>query len=493
MQGTQFDFTYAPGTTENQIIGFELAGTFWSQYLTDNMTVNIHVEMTDNLPEDVIGGALPAIEDNIEYSDYRTNLTNDITGNIYSGVDSLVDRNQQNESDKFTAYFASQYGSDGYKVDNNQYINMTRANAKALDLVSPYSRDLDGYILMRDLDGVDDAGLNDVRWNYNYGSNSVASNKLDFLSVAIHEIGHTLGFISGLDQADWLAQRRNLNSGNEDDFYSDLVGNLNNATPMDMLRFSRESYQKSGSGENWIDMSVGGSPYLSFNGSGGTPVAYFSTGVDQGLGGDGSQASHWKQQDNALGIMDPVLRTGQRREITNLDRELFDAIGWNISSSGRIDWDDLEDLYEDLEEDAEDAVVKNRTENVNQMINSSVVYNGRRGRGSSGGRWQTALWQHIMFQTVGVEVELSALQSEFKVAEILIENYISQTNNGSTAENNLDRGVQINNIESNLEVEEVAAQLIENREEVFIADYSSLDLNQLGSLLSTNLEDIFEV
>ena len=324
--GVDFNFTYAPGVSLEQMIGFEMAGEFWSQHLADNATINIFVEVTDYLPENVIGGALPGIEENVRYEEFRYKLEQDIT----SDVDSLINDNQQDEIDKFTAYFISQYHEDGYKVDNNEYLKMTRANAKALDIIEPHDSGLDGYILIRDLDGVDDGALNDIRWHYGYSDSLIPNDHLDFLSFAIHEIGHNLGFISGIDQADWLAEIGDLNEDNEDDYYSNLVGNLNNATPMDMLRFSQASYEASGDGENWIDMSIGGNPYLSFTGSGGTPVAYFSTGENQELGGDGYQASHWKKQDNVLGIMAPVLATGQRREITQLDIQLFDGIGWNI-------------------------------------------------------------------------------------------------------------------------------------------------------------------
>ncbi len=324
--GTQFNFSYAPGITVEQMIGFEMAGEFWSQQLSDNVTINLFAEITDYLPPDFIGGALPAIEENISYTTYRNSLEQDIT----SDIDSLINQNQQNDISGFTAYFDAQYDSNGYyKVDNNEYMKMTSANAKALNIIDPHDTSLDGYILMRNLDGVGDGTLNQVRWSYNYESDLIDSNSLDFLSVAIHEVGHALGFVSGLDDADWLAGKPNLNASNEDDYYSSMIGNLNNATPMDMLRFSSGSISASSSYDSWIDMSLGGNPYLSFNG-GQTTVAYFSTGQNTELGGDGNQASHWKEQENALGIMAPVLGVGQRREISELDTQLFDAIGWDI-------------------------------------------------------------------------------------------------------------------------------------------------------------------
>lgn len=48
--GTQFNFTYAPGVSLDQMIGIEMAGEFWSQHLADDVSINIFVEMTDYLP-----------------------------------------------------------------------------------------------------------------------------------------------------------------------------------------------------------------------------------------------------------------------------------------------------------------------------------------------------------------------------------------------------------------------------------------------------------
>ena len=438
--GVDFNFTYAPGVSLEQMIGFEMAGEFWSQHLADHATINIFVEMTDYLPENVIGAALPGIEDNVSYEDFRSKLEQDIT----SDVDSLINYNQQDEIDKFTAYFISQYHEDGYKVDNNEYLKMTRANAKALDIIDPHDSGLDGYILMRDLDGVDDGALDSIRWHYDYSDEPIPNDHVDFLSVAIHEIGHSLGFVSGLDQANWLAGKLDLNQDNEDDYYSDLVGNLNNATPLDMLRFSQASYEESGDGENWIDMSIGGDPYLSFTGSGGTAVAYFSTGVNQYLGGDGYQASHWQAQDNPLGIMDPVLATGQRREITELDIQVFDGIGWDIrtgdaaletiqTKAQAVLAEKMEVTVEWMETnpveaagiltpdfvDANQNEIDDRGEQLHEMVvNSGEVYEwgwrgywwgwrgywwGWRGYWQSGDNFdQDGFWQNFNFQTIEV-------------------------------------------------------------------------------------------
>ncbi len=69
-----FEFSYAPGTTQEQILGFEMAGQIWSSYLTDNVTVNIHVEISNQLPTNVLGGALPGIQAKYKFDEFLKNL-----------------------------------------------------------------------------------------------------------------------------------------------------------------------------------------------------------------------------------------------------------------------------------------------------------------------------------------------------------------------------------------------------------------------------------
>lgn len=60
-----FNFTYEGDESGNtkvsqqQMIAFEIAGKIWSQYLRDDITLNIHIDVTDDLPHNVIGGAMP--------------------------------------------------------------------------------------------------------------------------------------------------------------------------------------------------------------------------------------------------------------------------------------------------------------------------------------------------------------------------------------------------------------------------------------------------
>ena len=335
--GTQFNFEYAPGTTLEQMIGFEMAGQFWSEYLADHVSINLFVEMTDTLPENVVGGALPGLMANQTFTDYRTQIA--------------ADADPHSATDQGVVSGLNRYGRNSYSVLMNDYkaasgnseVKMTRANAKALgftvdDPLTGGLEGLDSYILMSDLSNLtanqDSNNNNDISWHYGFDNNNVPNKKLDFLSVALHEVGHALGFVSGIDDGDWLTTMDGYRSmGDEYEGSSGNDAKLTNATPVDMLRFSNqigEWRDEAEISEYAVDMSFGGNPFFSING-GGSAMAYFATGEETNKGGDGNQASHWKKNDaTPLGIMDPVLSTGMRREISNLDTTLFDAIGWNL-------------------------------------------------------------------------------------------------------------------------------------------------------------------
>lgn len=393
-QAAKFNFSYAPGTSLEQMLSFEIAGGVWSNYLADNVTINIHVEMTDQLPAGVIGGALPGIRAEQPYETWRNQLAGDRT----SADDQFVFDNQQDDADKFTALI------DGYKIDNNYKLKMTRANAKALKMLDGNNTGLDGYVLMSKLPS------SSVTWNYNALSN-VPNGTLDFLSVGIHELGHHLGFVSGIDKAGWLTQKTQYDATHQSDFYATLNGKLDNATPLDTFRFSSQSVKEAGSGDSWIDMSVGGKPFFSTDG-GKTALGYFSTGENTSLGGDGDQASHWKEQSTPLGIMNPKLGSGQYRNISTLDRRVMDVIGWDLQQK-EIDLASLQTQAKTrlaqrlgktvawLDANPEEAALlltKDRTLDVKTMIEQSKVYEWR--RSSSGGWWQGGVWQHFLEEKI---------------------------------------------------------------------------------------------
>lgn len=179
------------------------------------------------------------------------------------------------------------------------------------------------------------------------------------------------------------------------------------ATPLDLYRYSGD-----GIGFGSLDFSVGGNPYFSIDG-GTTNLAGFSTGEAIDLGGDGYQASHWKHQDNPLGIMNPALKPGQVNKISDLDVTAMDVIGWNVQEQVNLDWDEI---HQTALEKADSVAIGDHTKDIEKMLKESEEYEGRRSRssGSVGNSWQVGLWAKIKFQKLDLsDVDFVSKSSEF--------------------------------------------------------------------------------
>ena len=141
-------------------------------------------------------------------------------------------------------------------------------------------------------------------------TDGIDSNRIDFDSVAVHELGHVLGFKS--------------NTG-----YRELVRNSPVAvTVWDLFRFRPGITLDSFATAQRILSSGGGQEF--FDGS--REVA-LSTGRPDGTGGDREQSSHWKDDrltGNYVGIMDPTLADGQRDTITENDLAALRSFGYTV-------------------------------------------------------------------------------------------------------------------------------------------------------------------
>ncbi len=318
-----FNFTFDPGTTVQQMLGFETAGRVWAKYLTDNVTINLQVGVSSTLGSNVIGGALPGMRANQSYSDYRAALSADRK----SADDNAAVSTLSTSTTYSVGYqYQDPVGGTGVLSVSSLILNMTRAVAKAAGLsFSDGSTALDGYILFSDLST---ATVNNqpISWSYDYARiGAQASNTLDFLSTAIHEIGHVLGFVSGVDQPGWLAMSTLMDTNY-------LLGSMNRTAytnPLDLFRYSSTS-----STRLLGDMTygnAGGAKFFSLD-RGKTSIAQFATGFDTTATGDGYQASHWN--NGTTGMMNPTLTLGQRRSMESVDLRALDVIGWDVASTG---------------------------------------------------------------------------------------------------------------------------------------------------------------
>jgi hypothetical protein len=140
-------------------------------------------------------------------------------------------------------------------------------------------------------------------------SGGVAASKVDFVTVAEHELGHLLGFQSGVDLVD--TQYGCVGSTDPN-----CMESLATYTPLDLFRYSAPGLR---------DVGVGSAAYLSFDG-GATALAGFSSGR---FGGDGYQADHFAATEATL--MRPFIRRGESYDATATDLAAFDAIGWDLA------------------------------------------------------------------------------------------------------------------------------------------------------------------
>ncbi len=316
----------AQGTLARQ--GFEAAAFYWSSVLTNNVTVNLNIGFSALAPN-VLGstGSATTLQFN---SAYYTSLF----GNMTSSADRIAVANLRPLSVSLdfglnavtaqanalnaagTGYIDTALRIDNDGSQNNSVVSINKSTSKALGLVT----DANGAVI----NGATPDGT--VLFSSSFGfdfepRNGITSTDFDFIGVAIHEIGHALGFRSGVDTYDAFTSPGN---GTATSSRPGALENVTIATGLDMFRYSAPGV---------LDWSTQGTPFFSIDG-GQTQVfnnALLSTGVRNG---DGRQASHFKDAAAGapqLGILDPTSGRGQMQEITALDLTAFDVIGWRTA------------------------------------------------------------------------------------------------------------------------------------------------------------------
>lgn len=187
-------------------------------------------------------------------------------------------------------------------------IRLSRANARGLGFL-PAILDPDAIPL-----GGGDAAIGfNSAFPFDFDpSNGVSFDKVDFDSVATHEIAHALGFLS--------------ESGGP--VYAP-------ASIWDLFRF-RPGAANLGTFATAPRIMTSGGTQIYFNGQTntfGTQELKLSTGGPFGDAGDGNQSSHWKDDDltfQYIGIMDPTIGDGERNLITANDVNALDSFGYAV-------------------------------------------------------------------------------------------------------------------------------------------------------------------
>lgn len=312
--------------------GFEIAAGYWSSVFTDNVTMNLNIGFSA-LGTGILGstGSTRSLISMQQYytasaldaknsvdaaalanlrplSAATTNFASGASGGVAAIANGFA--NGVNATNGYTD-LSTRIDDDG--STNNRSLAITKASAKALGLTT----DINGAAINY---ASSDANITfSTLFDFDFDpSDGITSTAFDFIGVAIHEIGHALGFVSGVDTVDARTAPGQTAAGSLTSLEGFVV-----MSQLDLYRYSSAGN---------LDWSTQNTPYFSLDG--GVSQLFgdsrFSTGT---LNGDGRQASHFKDSASGvpqLGILDPTSARGQMQEVTALDLAAFDAIGWDV-------------------------------------------------------------------------------------------------------------------------------------------------------------------
>lgn len=316
--------------------GFNIAAAYWGATLSNNITIRLGVGYSA-LPTGVIGSTGSSTQ-SYTVANWEAGI-NATKSNSATDANIVLPTLGANGSVAFitNGYVSGNLGVntntlrwDNSTTDaNNRVLDLNTANVKAIGGTATYdasnTQQLDGNVTFSSTFGFDFDP-----------TDGISANTFDFIGVAIHEIGHALGFVSGVDTLDYFG------TPNGDGQAGGNTLNFNNYrifSALDMFRYSSDPTNIAPGSGPALDLSVGGTKYFSIDG--GATALYGNTFSTGSYNGDGQQASHWKDATGAnrcgpqLGIMDPTFCYQQRGEVTALDLAAFDAIGYNLAADSR--------------------------------------------------------------------------------------------------------------------------------------------------------------
>ncbi len=278
------------------LAAFQRAAQQWVSRISDPITINISASLA-NLGG---GGIIGQTASSYVAASYNT-IRNAMVADAVAGGD---------PGDAIVASLptAAQFAAilpTGFSLTGA--IALTTANAKALGFT---------------VNAASDASITfNSQFAFDYDNrDGVDAGKMDFETVAAHEIGHALGFVSAVDDVDYY---RAL--GQTASIY------LN---PLDLYRFQNNV---AGRDPSTTSEFTSFARYLNSGGDAITDTIANEWRMSTGAyTGDGNQASHWKADDITglnIGIMDPTLAFGQITKVGENDLRALSLIGYNISSA----------------------------------------------------------------------------------------------------------------------------------------------------------------
>ena len=316
--------------------GFRIAAKYWESILTNDATVVFNVGYAALNPG-VLAQAGSARTDVATSTVYNAMLAtgnssldasamSSFTAQMAAGGGTGVNMVLSSIDDPSTTYFDTDHNDYTGFGSNNETTYANNSVLKAIGLLGGASVDAT------------------LTFSSNFGfdfnpSDGIATGQYDYIGVAIHEMGHGLGFVSGVDFYDiygcdngpgcGAVSADAADFGLTDDQYFNNIGGLNST--LDFFRYGSAGVLDWSINNSYFSIDGG---VTEFNGNAG-----FSSGR---YNGDGNQASHWEAprndagnftclKENRVGIMNPYLCSAQTGDVTIEDIAAFDAMGWNTS------------------------------------------------------------------------------------------------------------------------------------------------------------------
>lgn len=374
----RFNFGPAIRSIPGAVETMEFAAQAWESYIADPVTVFINVDV-GTLGAGVLGQA-SAGSQLLNYGALRDLLVDDAINEFVvddDGVASLPDRSGVADGDppieglddfivqhlpsenqlrfnlppgvNFQFEDSTQTNNDNFDVPitggvsatGTAQMDVNRATLKALGQLEPTNPaylEPDGFIQMSSAMITLDSGDAVTQLDYDR-SDGILDEQFDGLSVAIHEIGHILGFVSS----------------------ADFFGTTITPTPIDLFRFPEavgffnpEVNPDTGAANRFEqfetftrELRTNVSAMTDFGTSYWTEPGGIDFAVEVPMAQitAGQQTSHWREDGFIeVGILGPAFAPGVIEQITPVDLRAMDMIGWDIVSPD-IPSIDVSNLY----------------------------------------------------------------------------------------------------------------------------------------------------